>query len=203
MYHVLLLCPYAFHYTPIILFTHEGIDLTENFKIETLLTSDVEAPDDSKAARHCKALQGFPQVVLSCALCRLLPGLAMAYQQMSFAFRSMDALRCTAMHLCHVVASRATSKSPAVVSLFNQTCVWSTLRNGILVTRSARWPLCVDPQMQIVTWLKKKEEKARTIAWFAAEMARPSGQAQKPLGEPSKRTGFLVQGWFDRKDLQR
>eukprot|EP00930_Biecheleria_cincta_P003159 TRINITY_DN104093_c0_g1_i1.p1 TRINITY_DN104093_c0_g1~~TRINITY_DN104093_c0_g1_i1.p1 ORF type:complete len:2548 (+),score=550.26 TRINITY_DN104093_c0_g1_i1:162-7646(+) len=34
------------------------------------------------------------------------------------------------------------------------------VQNGILVTRSSRWPLCVDPQMQIVTWIKKKEEKA-------------------------------------------
>jgi len=34
------------------------------------------------------------------------------------------------------------------------------VQNGILVTRSARWPLCVDPQMQVVQWIKKKEEKA-------------------------------------------
>merc|ERR1719262_938491 len=34
------------------------------------------------------------------------------------------------------------------------------VQNGILVTRSARWPLCVDPQMQVVSWIKKKEEKA-------------------------------------------
>lgn len=70
MYHVLL-CPYAFHYTPIILFTHEGIDLTENFKIETLLTSDVEAPDDSNAARQCKASNRLCLAVL-CAGCFLV-----------------------------------------------------------------------------------------------------------------------------------
>jgi len=34
------------------------------------------------------------------------------------------------------------------------------VQNGILVTKSSRWPLCVDPQMQIVQWIKKKEEKA-------------------------------------------
>jgi dynein heavy chain len=34
------------------------------------------------------------------------------------------------------------------------------VQNGILVTRSSRWPLCVDPQMQVVAWIKKKEEKA-------------------------------------------
>merc|ERR1719284_425349 len=37
------------------------------------------------------------------------------------------------------------------------------VQNGILVTRSARWPLCVDPQMQIVQWVKRKEEKAGII----------------------------------------
>ena len=69
----------------------KGIDKTEDFKIETLLTSDVE------------------------------------------------------------VASWSGHGLPT-----DELCV----QNGILVTRSARWPLCVDPQMQIVTWLKKKEEKA-------------------------------------------
>jgi dynein heavy chain len=34
-----------------------------------------------------------------------------------------------------------------------------SVQNGILVTRSQRWPLCVDPQMQAVNWIKKKEEK--------------------------------------------
>ncbi|CAJ1377008.1 unnamed protein product [Effrenium voratum] len=40
--------------------------------------------------------------------------------------------------------------------------MFTCLENGILGTRSARWPLCVDLQMQIVTWLKRKEEKAGT-----------------------------------------
>jgi dynein heavy chain len=34
------------------------------------------------------------------------------------------------------------------------------VQNGILVTRSSRYPLCIDPQMQIVSWIKSKEEKA-------------------------------------------
>eukprot|EP00434_Breviolum_minutum_P025657 symbB.v1.2.022672.t1/scaffold1992.1/size93445/3 len=47
------------------------------------------------------------------------------------------------------------------------------VQNGILVTRSARWPLCVDPQMQIVTWLKKKEEKAGlTVKTFNDEYVK-------------------------------
>jgi len=37
------------------------------------------------------------------------------------------------------------------------------VQNGILVTQSARWPLCVDPQMQIVQWIKRKEEKSGLI----------------------------------------
>merc|ERR1719262_1785932 len=38
-----------------------------------------------------------------------------------------------------------------------------SVQNGILTTRSSRWPLCVDPQMQAVSWIKKKEEKAGLI----------------------------------------
>lgn len=81
--------------------------------------------------------------------CRLLLGLATAYQQMSFAFRSMDALIIWNHNAICSFGWHSTTHLFAVLD-------W---RNGILVTRSARWPLCVDPQMQIVTWLKKKEEK--------------------------------------------
>lgn len=82
----------------------KGIDKTEDFKIETLLTSDVE------------------------------------------------------------VASWSGHGLPT-----DELCV----QNGILVTRSARWPLCVDPQMQIVTWLKKKEEKAGlTVKTFNDEYVK-------------------------------
>merc|ERR1719399_2754459 len=38
-----------------------------------------------------------------------------------------------------------------------------SIMNGILTTRSSRWPLCVDPQMQAVSWIKRKEEKAGLI----------------------------------------
>jgi hypothetical protein len=34
-----------------------------------------------------------------------------------------------------------------------------SVQNGILVCRTQRFPLCVDPQMQAVSWIKKKEEK--------------------------------------------
>jgi dynein heavy chain len=47
------------------------------------------------------------------------------------------------------------------------------VQNGILVCRSSRWPLCVDPQMQIVQWIKRKEEKAGlTVKTFNDEFIK-------------------------------
>lgn len=34
-----------------------------------------------------------------------------------------------------------------------------SIQNGILTTKSSRWPLCIDPQMQAVNWIKEKEKK--------------------------------------------
>lgn len=34
-----------------------------------------------------------------------------------------------------------------------------SVQNGILTTRASRWPLCIDPQLQAVSWIKKREEK--------------------------------------------
>lgn len=32
-----------------------------------------------------------------------------------------------------------------------------------MTTRSSRWPLCIDPQLQALQWIKKKEEKNLTV----------------------------------------
>ncbi|GMH41526.1 hypothetical protein BSKO_09436 [Bryopsis sp. KO-2023] len=34
-----------------------------------------------------------------------------------------------------------------------------SVQNGILTMRANRWPLCIDPQMQAVNWIKRKEGK--------------------------------------------
>jgi dynein heavy chain len=34
-----------------------------------------------------------------------------------------------------------------------------SIQNGILTTSSSRYPLCIDPQMQAITWIKRKEGK--------------------------------------------
>ena len=35
-----------------------------------------------------------------------------------------------------------------------------SIQNGILTTRSSRYPLCIDPQQQSVAWIKKKVNDA-------------------------------------------
>jgi len=35
-----------------------------------------------------------------------------------------------------------------------------SVQNGILTTRSSRYPLCIDPQQQAVAWIKKRESKS-------------------------------------------
>lgn len=34
-----------------------------------------------------------------------------------------------------------------------------SIQNGILTVRANRWPLCVDPQMQALNWIKIREGK--------------------------------------------
>ncbi|KAL8020331.1 putative AAA+ ATPase domain, dynein heavy chain region D6 P-loop domain-containing protein [Plasmopara halstedii] len=43
-----------------------------------------------------------------------------------------------------------------------------SVQNGILTTKSSRFPLCIDPQQQAVNWIKKKEEKnSLTVKTFS------------------------------------
>ena len=51
-----------------------------------------------------------------------------------------------------------------------ETTLWSSeglpsdelsIQNGILTVRANRWPLCIDPQMQAVNWIKSREGKLR------------------------------------------
>lgn len=34
-----------------------------------------------------------------------------------------------------------------------------SVQNGILTIRGSRFPMCIDPQQQALTWIKKREEK--------------------------------------------
>ena len=41
-----------------------------------------------------------------------------------------------------------------------------SVQNGILTTRASRYPLCIDPQMQAVTWIKSREGDALKVRTF-------------------------------------
>jgi len=58
-----------------------------------------------------------------------------------------------------------------------------SVQNGILATKSKRWPLCVDPQTQMVQWLKKKEEKNLTVKTFNDDYVKQLELAVQ-LGKP-------------------
>jgi len=40
-----------------------------------------------------------------------------------------------------------------------------SIQNGILTNFASRWPLCIDPQMQAVSWIKQKEPKLQILTF--------------------------------------
>jgi dynein heavy chain len=46
-----------------------------------------------------------------------------------------------------------------------------SIQNGILTSSASRWPLCIDPQMQAVTWIKEKEKRGSQFQVFSFNMS--------------------------------
>ncbi|KAL0245903.1 hypothetical protein GEMRC1_007120 [Eukaryota sp. GEM-RC1] len=52
-----------------------------------------------------------------------------------------------------------------------------SIQNGLLSTKGSRWPLCIDPQMQAVSWIKNKEEKLKIGSFSSPNFIRDLEQA--------------------------
>jgi MoxR-like ATPase len=85
-----------------------------------------------------------------------------------------------------------------------------SIQNGILTTRASRWPLCIDPQMQAVKWIKSKESKtqgsvmdrekqARFLEKKQREKKREQDRAIKRLDEEKERKAAEKQA-RDKRD---
>ena len=66
-----------------------------------------------------------------------------------------------------------------------------SVANGCIASNCARWPLMIDPQLQGITWLKKKEEgcsilrlgQKELLPFFPAQCSRLCNyQRRRPIG---------------------
>ncbi len=44
-----------------------------------------------------------------------------------------------------------------------------SVQNGILTVNASRWPLCIDPEMQAIKWIKKREGNSLKVITFNTE----------------------------------
>lgn len=44
-----------------------------------------------------------------------------------------------------------------------------SVQNGILTVNASRWPLCIDPEMQAINWIKKREGNSLKVITFNTE----------------------------------
>ena len=81
------------------------------------------------------------------------------------------------------IALLTTEAERAVWSGDNLPTDRQSVENGAIVCNCARWPLMIDPQLQGITWIKKKEEKAKVLRLGQKELM-PSIEAALQGGLP-------------------
>lgn len=59
-----------------------------------------------------------------------------------------------------------------------------SVQNGILTTRAFRYPLCIDPQLQAIVWIKKREEQNIKIVTFNDETFSRTVEMCVKFGKP-------------------
>jgi len=59
-----------------------------------------------------------------------------------------------------------------------------SVQNGILTTQASRYPLCIDPQLQAVAWIKNKEKKDLRITSFSDDNFSRTVESCVKMGYP-------------------